>query len=324
MWLIKSSGGNNIENFIENKEVFVGFSLNERADNFDSKEQIKEKGKFIGSPSYFAHSQLFRFAKEIDKNDYVLTYNPKKREYYFGILSDYNFKTDDLEPKHLRKVDWLNIENPIKKDIFSKNSQYGLGSLQTITLIRSDVKEEIFNIIESGKGIDNVSLDMEGIIDDFIPDFENSSKEDIKTHILSISPENMEIFIAGVFRAMGCKTRLQGSFTQADGGYDIVASKDGLGLGDNTIYIEVKHRKNQMTSSDISQLKGALNGKKGVYFSSGGFSKDARNRNSITRDISLIDLDYLVDLIFEYYESFDSETKKYLPLRKIYILENKI
>jgi len=319
IWQVKCSRGEWIDLFLENNEVSIGFSFLDAVTNYSTKESLKESDKFIGTPTYGSHGQLYRFGNEMISGDYVVTYDPTLRVYYVGILGSYSFNKREEKPNHIREVNWLNKSNPISKDLFSKSSQYSLGSLLTVTLLREDVKKELISILigEKQKIIEEESPE------EFLDiDIDENSREDIKKKILDITPENMELFIAGIFRAMGYKTKQQGSFTQADGGYDIVASRDGLGLDNDSVFIEVKHRNTQMTASDVDRLRGALNGKRGVYFSSRGFSKDARNNNSMTGNITLVDLDYLIDLIFDNYENFDSKTRNFLPLKKTYILES--
>lgn len=68
-----------------------------------------------------------------------------------------------------------------------------------------------------------------------------------------------------------------------------------------------------------SFIAGLRQGDKGLYVSTGGFSKDAKTeaeRSNIP--VTLIDLDMLVKLIIQYYDKFDVETKTLIPLTKIY------
>ena len=70
----------------------------------------------------------------------------------------------------------------------------------------------------------------------------------------------------------------------------------------------------------ITSFTGGLRpGHKGIYVSTGGFSKDAKyeaERSNIP--VTLIDLDQLVKLIVQYYDSFDTETRALIPLTKIF------
>ena len=68
-----------------------------------------------------------------------------------------------------------------------------------------------------------------------------------------------------------------------------------------------------------SFIGGLRQGNKGLYISTGGFSKDAKyeaERSNIP--VTLIDLDMLANLITQYYDNFDEETKNLIPLVKIY------
>ena len=128
----------------------------------------------------------------------------------------------------------------------------------------------------------------------------------------------MQELVAGTLRAMGYKTRV--SPQGADRGKDIVASPDGLGLEQPRIVVEVKHRIGQMSSPEIrSFLGGRHKDDRGLYVSTGGFTKDAKyeaERASIP--LTLIDIDDLVELVVENYEKMDIETRALLPLTKIY------
>jgi restriction system protein len=84
----------------------------------------------------------------------------------------------------------------------------------------------------------------------------------------------MQELVAGVLRGMGYKTRV--SPRGPDRGKDIIASPDGFGFENPRIFVEVKHRINSsMGAGEIrSFLGGRHDGDKGIYVSTGGFSKD--------------------------------------------------
>jgi restriction system protein len=90
--------------------------------------------------------------------------------------------------------------------------------------------------------------------------------------------------VAGILRAMGYKTRI--SPPGSDRGKDVEASSDGLGLTDPRIIAEVKH--------------------KGLYVSTGGFTKEARYEaeRASNNQVSLIDSAERVNLIINYYDNF--------------------
>lgn len=130
--------------------------------------------------------------------------------------------------------------------------------------------------------------------------------------------EDMQELVAGVLRAMGYKTRISPS--GSDRGKDIVASPDGLGFEDPRIVVEVKHRAAAMGSQEIrSFLGGRHDNDRGLYVSTGGFTKDARYEAERARiQVTLMDLDDLVRSIIEHYERMDIDTQRLVPLRKLY------
>ncbi len=89
----------------------------------------------------------------------------------------------------------------------------------------------------------------------------------------------MQDLVAGILRAMGYKTLV--SPAGADRGKDIIASPDGFGFEPPRIVVEVKHRNARMGSSEIrSFLGGRHKDDRGLYVSTGGFTKEALTKES--------------------------------------------
>jgi len=105
-----------------------------------------------------------------------------------------------------------------------------------------------------------------------------------------------------------------------DGCWVEYASPDGLGLEQPRIRVEVKHRKGAMGAPEIRSFIGALRqGDKGLYISTGGFSKEASyEAERATVPVTLVDLDALVALLTEHYERLDAEARALVPLKRIY------
>ncbi len=128
----------------------------------------------------------------------------------------------------------------------------------------------------------------------------------------------MQHLVAGVLRAMGYRTTV--AEAGPDRGVDIFASPDGLGLEEPRIFVEVKHRAAQMGSKEIrSFVGGRRKGDKCLYVSTAGFSKDAHyeaDRAEVA--LQLITLPKLRQLVVDYYEKLDPETRALVPLRRLY------
>lgn len=144
------------------------------------------------------------------------------------------------------------------------------------------------------------------------------SGQNLTDRLSSLTWEGMQELVAGLLRAMGYKTRI--SPAGSDRGKDIIASPDGFGFEQPRIVVEVKHRPNTaMGSQEIrSFLGGRHKNDKGLYVSTGGFTKDAKyeaDRGSIP--VVLLDLDDLSNEIVRHYGEMDMEARSLIPLTTI-------
>jgi restriction system protein len=143
--------------------------------------------------------------------------------------------------------------------------------------------------------------------------------EFIKDRLNRLTWDDMQEVVAGLLRAMNYKTRV--SPAGPDRGKDIVASPDGFGFENPRIVVEVKHRSGAMGAREIrSFLGGRHPNDKGLYVSTGGFTKDAyyeAERANIP--LTLLNLEDLVTALVESYEKLDIETQQLIPLKKVYV-----
>ena len=140
--------------------------------------------------------------------------------------------------------------------------------------------------------------------------------ERIKDKINSLDWDEMQNLVAGVLRSMGYKTQV--SPAGADRGKDIIASPDGFGFENPRIVVEVKHRKAQMGSQELrSFIGGRHKDDRGLYVSTGGFTKEARyEADRSTIPLTLWSLDDLVRALISNYDQVDIETKLLVPLKQ--------
>ncbi len=318
MWMIRAGeGAHLIDDFLENGIVAMGWD--ELGDlsgkkKSDIKRLMKEKyGEYSRGKIAISSGQLVRFLFEINIGDHVITYQPSTRTYHIGKVSgEYEYNSKRVEYRHVRKVEWVGA---VSRDLLSVSTKNSLGAISALFLVPDEAKTEILGVLEGKK---QVSEEDGEEIEEIKEDLEERSREFVKDRIMALNWEQMQELVAGLLRAMGYKTIV--SPKGSDRGKDVVASPDGLGLEEPRIVVEVKHRNGQMGSHEIRSFLGALRqGNKGLYVSTGGFSKEARyeaERSNIP--ITLVDIDLLLRLIIQYYDDFDIETRSLLPLVKIY------
>lgn len=329
MWMVRNNGGDFADEFLHQGIVAIGWQAAGSLEGLKTRKQVIEKvqstwPEYKHMKAVVSGSQLDKIANVIKTGDKVITYDPSKRIYYVGrVTGDYKFDPSAEESlANRRTVQWL--PQHIERDKLSVPTKNSLGSTLTIFLVPEKSEQEINSLLDGKfeKPIEPETFaanEAETDVQNLLEDFKARAREFIKDKIVSLDWDEMQELVAGVLRAMGYKTQVspQGS----DRGKDIIASPDGLGLEQPRIVVEVKHRPSQqMGSQEIrSYLGGRHKDDRGLYVSTGGFSKDAKyeaDRASIP--LTLLDVDGLVKLVVEYYENLDLETRTLLPLARIY------
>ena len=328
MWMVRCDGGQLAETFVDKGIVSLGWGEIGSLGSELTRDQVIAKVKttwpeYKSMKAVVVGSQLFKIASGIKIGDQIMTYDPSKRIYHIGKVSgDYEYFPDEIEAtSHQRKVTW---EMQVDRDSLSVPTKNSLGSTLSVFELPEKAYNEI-SALASGKETkgkaENVEIADEADIDtsSLLDDLKSKAKEFIKDKVIKLDWEEMQELIASALRAMGYKTRI--SPKGSDRGKDIVASPDGLGLEQPRIVVEVKHRPNQqMGSPEVrSFLGGRHKDDKGLYVSTGGFSKDAKyEADRAAIPLTLMDIDDIVDLIIENYETMDMEGRALLPLTKIF------
>jgi restriction system protein len=261
--------------------------------------------------------QLFRFRSEIQVGDHVVTYDPSRRIYLLGTISgDYRYDMIAEDTGNVRPVQW---NGEVSRDLLSVSTKNSLGAISTLFLVPEAAAVDLQRALvhKSPAAVSDSEIE-ETEESDLLRDIQARAMEFIKDHITKLEWDEMQELVAGLLRAMGYKTRVSPS--GSDRGKDIVASPDGFGFESPRIVVEVKHRSDAIGSQHIrSFLGGRHPDDKGLYVSTGGFTKDAyyeAERASIP--ITLMNIDDLVEAMTEHYEDLDIQTKQLLPLRRIY------
>lgn len=322
-WMVRAGEGAFLaEEFLKKSIVSIGWKhlgdLREIKDLSALREKYKQvypdskQGKVI-----LCSGQIYRFKNEFKIGDNVVTYNAQERCYLVGIIeSDYEYHPEDENHPHWRRVTW---KNKIERDSLTTTTKNSLGSIMTIFLIDKNALNELNGSPTlQNNPIEEKILEEKETLDTIKEEIEEKAHEFIKDKIQELGWEDLQELVAGILRGMGYKTLV--SQRGPDRGKDIVASPDGLGLEDPKIKVEVKHREQSMGAPEIRSFIGGLRpGEKGLYVSTGGFTREANyEAERANVPITLIDSDMLVTLVIQNYDQFDADARALLPLRKIY------
>jgi restriction system protein len=323
-WMVRSDGGNALSLFEEGivgihygiPEKLSGKTLDEIRQLYKIHNPGDSKGKAAN-----AVGMLDRIANKIQIGDGVVTYDPGTRHYWIGrIASDYFLEPGDADLPHRRKVTW--DEHTVSRDDLSIEARNSLGSTMSLFSVSPEIWQEMIAAQHGEKAIPDITTPEEELKEELTQEKKSlieKARERLKDKIVSLDDSQMEELLAAALRAMGFRTRV--SAKGPDRGVDVLASPDGLGLQEPRIKCEVKHRKNTVIGAqEVRSFLGALrSGDRGIYLSTGGFTREARYESErATVPLSLMDLDDLARLIETHYEKFDTEGRGLLPLTKVY------
>ena len=322
-WVVRVPKGEEFIKAIKKKGVVaVGFRIAKSLANVSDREEMKALYR-VARPDateprvIVAAGQLYRVAHVIQDGDWILTPNRTTRTILYGrAKGKYVFLKDVLGSgySHARKMKWLGEFSRDEMSISLKNSIDGWTTVMNIDkhgfeLLRL-MKQEIRKV-KADEGEEEVSVSL-------YEETKAKADEQIADLLMNIDPYDLQDLVAGLLQAMGYRTRV--SERGPDQGVDIVAHPDVLGFEIPRIKVQVKHRQKPAGGTDIRNLAGTLTeGEKGLFVSTGGFSKQALSEAKEKPRLKLLDSEEFVDLLTEYYDRLDSDFRSFVPLRRIWV-----
>jgi restriction system protein len=271
---------------------------------------------------------LYRFVHEMKAGDLVLYPHRPDSTLAFGwITSDYRWQASAELHRHRRDVEWL--ESGVPRQEFSQAALYEIGSLVTLFTVKRHANEFLARL---GKApTDDVAAPEAPSDETEVAENEpNAARIEewtsdyiIQTLMSELSGPDFEHFVAELLQAMGYKTRV--TTASGDGGIDVVAHKDALGLEPPIIKVQCKRTLATQGGPSVQQLTGALapgGNELGLFVTLGAFSADARHIERTRQDLRLLPGADLVELIFTHYERMSPAWQRVLPMRRVYVIEH--
>jgi restriction system protein len=152
---------------------------------------------------------------------------------------------------------------------------------------------------------------------------EEAARNAILDYLASMSPYRFQDLVGKLFEAMGHHV-VWIAPKGKDGGLDLIAQSDPLGVEGPRIKGQVKRRPDTKTTEE--ELRSFLSlvepADVGVYFSLGGFTANAEaSARRSSRRITLIDGDGLLDLWVEHYGRVDEAGRELLRIKPVHFLD---
>ncbi len=151
---------------------------------------------------------------------------------------------------------------------------------------------------------------------------EESAWADIERHLRSMGPYDFQNLVAALLRAMGYHVSWIAP-PGRDGGIDILAHTDPLGINMPRIKVQVKRRTDKISVEGLRSFMAVLGDQDvGLFVAAGGFTREAENeaRTQEKRKITLLGLEQLFDLWLEHYLKIEEADRQLLPLKPVYFL----
>ena len=131
-------------------------------------------------------------------------------------------------------------------------------------------------------------------------------------------PYRFEMFTAGLLQAMGYRAEMTPA--SSDGGIDVTAYRDPLGLEPPIIKVQCKRTTNQINETQVRELLGTLvEGEYGLFVTLGAYDRKARLSERNLSKLRLIDGDQLFELVVRHYSQLSPRYRTMIPLRQIYV-----
>lgn len=259
---------------------------------------------------------LFRFVHEMKIGDYVIYPSKKDRKIHIGKISGEYAYRPDISNTHpnVRTVEWVKM---IDRTEVSQGALYEIGSAMSFFQVKN-YADEFYSFI-TGK-----LLSKKPEIDDTVAVVAENIEEQTATYIKKRLSQELkgfpfEEFVAHLLNIIGYNTKL--SKQGGDGGIDIIAHKDALGIEPPIIKVQVKSVDGNISPDKVQALYGNVDqqGEYGLFISLSSFSEKAKLFARSKSNLRLIDGDELIELILINYEKLDSKYKAMIPLKKVYI-----
>lgn len=273
---------------------------------------------------------LLRFAFEMHVGDVVVAPYRADSTLNFGVVEGpYEYHPEVKRHPHRRRVKWL--QTGVARGLFPQAALWEIGSAVTLfqvkkhrdvfdTFLGAPTEEPISTTSPSQAGStgsseiaaeDEPSADR---IDQHTRDFI------VRALLKDLSHEEFEHFTADLLRALGYQARV--TPFNADGGVDVIAHKDALGLEPPIIKVQCKHTTGTQSRPDVQRLIGTLStGEVGLFVTLGTYSKDAVDLERERQKLRLFTGADITSLTLQHYARLPSKWRGLIPLRAVLVVD---
>lgn len=271
--------------------------------------------------------QLLRFAFEMREADLVISPYKRDSTINFGrIVGPYYYAAGEETHRHRRRVDWINTG--VSRAVFPQDALHEIGSALALFKVRKHV-DAFARYLQTPTPATEVVTAPEvtdaqpEVLDAWVAEepsaarVEQFTQDFVQRRLLTeLGHREFEEFTADLLRAMGYQARV--TPYSADGGIDVIAHRDVLGLEPPIIKVQVKHTSASQSRPDVQRPIGTLaSGELGLFVTLGSFSSEAIGLERERQNLRLLSGADVVALTMEHYTRLPERWAIRIPLRPV-------
>lgn len=273
---------------------------------------------------------LLRFRDEIQPGDVIVAPYKPTSTINIGVVSgNYEYAASEPTHRNRRQIDWKKVGLP--RTVFTQPALYEIGSALTAFRVRNHAPEFLAALSTRAESVEEVTQVVEQVAANNLSD-EDSSEEPrasrIERHTRDfvlealqekISHREFEEFTADLLRALGYQARVT-QYSQ-DGGVDVIAHRDPLGVEPPLIKVQCKHTSGTIGAPGVQQLSGTQGpGELALFVTLGSYSRDALALERQRPGIRLLTGEDVVSLVLEHYRHLPERWRSLIPLTTLLVV----
>lgn len=315
-WMINDKSGEMLIDFwVKNAVVTIGWNEIGNALDYETKDKLLIRcdevySKEMPGTRIQIESQVWRFSREIENGDRIITYNNVTGQYYIGIVTsgyEYNPNLYGGQP-HILRIKWVDKrinENFVSKELKDSLNQNSVvfrvfncdAEIERLLISNGNVKEAL----DKGKEI------------------YNSVTECVKDMLLKMDERKFKQLVREMLTCLNYK--VSANYDNSEENSYLIISEDDLALTKTIIRVCCLNDNEIKTSQNVLNLFSSYNDniRKYVVISNSPISLQIRNEISEKYYVAFLSINDIVKKLFECYDKMSDEVKKALSLKRVYI-----
>ena len=330
IWLVKAGyQGMIADKFREQKKIAVGwnvlgdFPVNGNWNAFRAEVKKRLPDDYSEQKVGSAAGQLWSFTRAMKLGDFVITPVKNTREVLVGkVTGEYKYDPvfDSGHPR-TRAVVWF---SPVPWDSIPPDLRNSFTIWQTIAKPTSDFApliEASQSPHQASEILKTVDESTNEIATSETENLAERAEEAVREKLKKMGHEDFQRIVGAVFKAAGFTELYNSAGIGADGGIDIILSKNPLGAGERVI-VQVKHTSDPVGQPDLQQLLGTLKQNEfGLMVGLNGVKSNGQRywRENRDRLLRPMDATGLIQMLQENYDKLQDEDKALLPLKRVFV-----